>query len=399
MSTGVHIAGHTLNDQDARLRAISSTWSLAWRRVIALVGRQRRLLILIAILVVATLTGAALAGFISLAAVAESLRAGTLALLLEAGLFITLAVILLADSRFRRPAWIVFASLGAATALFILVFHLQNPLADAQAYYDAGTRLNAGLPLYPANADNNAADFYRYPPLLAIIFRPLALLPYQMASFLWEAFCLLIFGLTVRRLDLRRFEVRIALGILAVFILRALIIGQAEVLVAWLLLIGSPASVALAANLKLFPLLVGLYWLGRRDWHSLRQLVAAMVSLALIQLVLEPNNSLAFLRTISLSQADATIGNFSPYLLSPILWAGLAIAGAFMVLALARTKAGWPAAITFAVLVSPRLLTYMFMTLLAGLRREPVKVKVSSPTRVHAAAPIQGQPAPDKRNG
>ena len=50
-------------------------------------------------------------------------------------------------------------------------------LRDVRAYYDAATRLNEGLPLYPAGADPDAADFYRYPPLLAILFRPLASSP------------------------------------------------------------------------------------------------------------------------------------------------------------------------------------------------------------------------------
>ena len=47
------------------------------------------------------------------------------------------------------------------------------------------TRLNAGQPLYAQPAGVDEAAFYRYPPLLAIVFRPLALLPFEAAAAVW----------------------------------------------------------------------------------------------------------------------------------------------------------------------------------------------------------------------
>ena len=79
----------------------------------------------------------------------------------------------------RRVQWIFIAAavLGLVIGLDTLVLHLQlDPLADVRAYYDAGARLNAGIPLYEQTATTDEAGFYRYPPLLAIAFRPLALL-------------------------------------------------------------------------------------------------------------------------------------------------------------------------------------------------------------------------------
>ena len=65
--------------------------------------------------------------------------------------------------------------LGLIIGLDTLILHLTtDPLADVHAYYDAGARLNAGLPLYDQPAGTDDADFYRYPPLLAVAFRPLA---------------------------------------------------------------------------------------------------------------------------------------------------------------------------------------------------------------------------------
>ncbi len=93
------------------------------------------------------------------------------------------------------------AVLGLALGIQTLVLHLStDPLADVHAYYDAGARLNAGLPLYDQPATTNDNEFYRYPPLLAIAFRPLALLPFEVAAAIWEAFLVACLALTIVRL-------------------------------------------------------------------------------------------------------------------------------------------------------------------------------------------------------
>ena len=93
--------------------------------------------------------------------------------------------------RCPRRVWYVLVAaawLGALIGFDTLRVHLQlDPLADVHAYYDAGARLNAGLPLYEQPVGTNDASFYRYPPLLAIAFRPLALLPFETAARIWEA--------------------------------------------------------------------------------------------------------------------------------------------------------------------------------------------------------------------
>ena len=48
----------------------------------------------------------------------------------------------------------VLAGFGLLLGIEMLVLHLTtDPLADVHAYYDAGARLNAGLPLYEQPAD------------------------------------------------------------------------------------------------------------------------------------------------------------------------------------------------------------------------------------------------------
>src|SRR5207245_2903311 len=126
-----------------------------------------------------------------------------------------------------RRVLLVAAVVGTALGIETVVLHLSiDPLVDGHAYYDAGARLNAGLPLYEQAAGTNDPSFYRYPPLLAIAFRPLALLPYMTASVIWEAIILVAFGLTVVRLGPRKPVTWVVLGMLALPIGWSLAIGQ-----------------------------------------------------------------------------------------------------------------------------------------------------------------------------
>ena len=149
------------------------------------------------------------------------------------------------------------ALIGAAVVLglvgvFVLLFHLvTDPLVDIHAYYDAATRLNHGLPLYTGQVSVNDPEYYRYPPLLAILFRPLALLSFTAAALIWEAVTIAALIATIWLLGFRRRRTWIALGILAGPIAWSVTIGQAQVLVTLLLLIGNPFAVALATQLKL----------------------------------------------------------------------------------------------------------------------------------------------------
>ncbi len=157
---------------------------------------------------------------------------------------------------------------------------------------------------------------------------------------------------------------------------------MAQVQVTFLLALGSPWAVALAANLKLLPALVAVYWLGRRDWRALGIFAAWMAGLAIFQFVLEPQATIDFLKATNLSQVGE-VRNLSPYVLSPWLWMALVVGAALVALRLAPTRHGWAAAVTFSVVATPRLLMYMFMTLLAGLRR----VDDEDPGRARAPRP------------
>lgn len=273
--------------------------------------------------------------------------------------------------RWAPRVWVLVALVGLGYGLATLQLHLRtDAFADVHAYYDAATRLNAGQPLYPAGSDTNAAEFYRYPPLLALAFRPIAaVLSFEAAAVLWAAFCFACFVATLVRLGIGRPEVWIAAGVLGMPIAWALAIGQAQVPVTLLLAVGSPWAIALAANLKLLPALVAVYWLGRREWRSLALFIGWSLILLLAQFLLEPAGTIAFFGITNLSQVGE-IRNLSPYAVSPLLWIVLVAVLTVAALRLAPTRAGWGAAVALSVLATPRLLAYMFVTFVSALRRE-----------------------------
>lgn len=278
------------------------------------------------------------------------------------------------------------AVLGLALGIQTLVLHLStDPLADVHAYYDAGARLNAGLPLYeqPASTDDN--EFYRYPPLLAIAFRPLALLPFEVAAAIWEAFLVGCAALTIMRLGPNR-RTWIVLGMLALPTFWSLAIGQAQVVVTLLTAFGSPWSLAFATHLKIFPALAAIWWLGRRDWRAFGMFLGWLALIGLVQLVLERDATLAFPSTLGLQQVG-NVENRSLYAVSPYAWAIAVLVGAIVAWRLAPTRFGWTAAVVLSVLATPRLLIYQLSTLAAAVRE---------PRRDDAEAPAAGT---DRRSG
>lgn len=266
-----------------------------------------------------------------------------------------------------RFALLLACVIGLLCGVFALYIHVRyDPLADVQAYYLAGQRLNAGLPLYPPGLDVNGPQYYFYPPLLAILFRPLSLLPYPVAATLWSLAMIAASVATLWVVGLRSARTWAAVCILAAPIAWTLSIGQAQSLVTLLTALAAPWSLAFAAHLKLFPALVALWWIGTRRWRALLHFLAWMVGLGLLQLTLEPANSIAFLEQTGL-RLVGDVYNLSPYAVSPLLWAVLVIAGVLVALRLAPSRWGWAAAVVVSVMATPRLLLYALSTLLAAL--------------------------------
>jgi len=267
-----------------------------------------------------------------------------------------------------RRVLVLAAIVGLALGIDTVVLHVRtDPMSDLHAYVDAAARLNAGEPLYDQPAGVDDPDFYRYPPLLAIAFRPFAAMPFDAIATGWTAVLLASLALTVLRLGGRRRETWIVMAMLALPTGWALVIGQAQVVVTLLVALGNPLAIALATNVKVLPALVAVWWIGRRDLRGLGWFVGWVALLVLVQLVIEPEATLAY-PAFLLSDQVGAVNNYSPYAVSPLLWAALVGALAIGAWRLAPRRLGWPLAVALSVFATPRLLIYQLSTLVAGLR-------------------------------
>jgi len=295
------------------------------------------------------------------------------------------------NERLRRMGWWVLyalAAIGGILGLGMLWFHLTtDPLADVRAYYDAATRLNVGAPLYAAAGDATTPTYYFYPPMLAIAMRPFAaVMPYHVFAIGWEAVVVASFVALLQRLGANR-RTFVALGLLGMPIGWALGVAQAHVPMTLLMAIGQPWSIALATNVKLFPVLVAVWWLGRRQYQAVGALIGWLALLAFLQWIIEPDGSGAFFDAVGLDET-AGVRNISPFAISFWLWIVLAVAGAVGALFLAPTRWGWAAAVALATLATPRLLVYMLTGLLAAVREPDPPTGDGSGDRVPDAAEI-----------
>jgi hypothetical protein len=231
-----------------------------------------------------------------------------------------------------------------------------------------------------------------------MLFRPLALLPYPAAAAVWEVIVVGCFVATLWILGIRRREVWYAVGVLGLPIAWCLAVAQAHSLVTLLLTIGNPVAIAFAANIKLFPVLAGIWFVGRRDWRRTGALVGWIAVLVAFQLVLEPQATLDYVRSLGLGWVGE-IRNISPYAISPILWVVLLAAGTLAALRLAPTRFGWAAAVTLSTLAPPRLLSYMLMGLLAALRQDRFAAVVTGPAGAQDEADVPPDPVPGAAAG
>lgn len=292
--------------------------------------------------------------------------------------------------RLLRLLLFTLAVCGAIFGVAMLLYQLaHNPLGDTQAYYNAATRLNEGEPLYPADQQVNTDTAYFYPPLFAILFRPLALLPYEVAAAIWGTIVVAASVGILVRVGIRRPELWLAVGILGAPIAVVLAVAQAHAIVTLLLATMTPAGVAIAGQIKLFPILAAAWWIGRRDWRGVGQIAAWTLGLMAFQLVLEPQACIDYVRALGLGWVGE-VQNLSPYVLSPILWVVAIGALGLAALRWAGTSAGWALAVSFATLAPPRLPMYLLMGLLAGFAKAQVRRPVGTTSEEEAGAVAPG---------
>jgi hypothetical protein len=231
-------------------------------------------------------------------------------------------------------------------------------LSDAAAYWQAAMRLREGGELYPAVASVDASEVYRYAPWFAWLAVPWTFLPLQVAGALWSL--VLLMASAVALGPLVRARAWALVGLFAPILVGISAVGNVHPLLIAGLVVGverrsGPLWVALAASLKIFPLLLALVYAGRRQWWRF----AASVGLA--ALLWAP----ALLYDLSHYAVEA--GQAASLYAIPLLYFAVGGVAIGATLALAPTRFGWLAGATAVVLALPRLFVYDVSYLMVGV--------------------------------
>ena len=230
-------------------------------------------------------------------------------------------------------------------------------LSDAAAYWQAALRLREGADLYPALANVDASEVYRYAPWFAWLAVPFTFLPVQVAGGLWSAILLVASGAAL--VPLVRRQAWLAVAFFAPILLGISAVGNVQPLLIAPLVWGverrsGPLWVGLAASLKIFPILLAAVYLGRHQW------VRAGMAVTLTAVLWAP----ALLYDLRGYATDP--GQAGSLIAVPWVWAVVVGAGVGLTLRIARGRFGWLAAATTLVLALPRLFVYDVTYLMVG---------------------------------
>src|SRR6184192_2827553 len=164
---------------------------------------------------------------------------------------------------FARPRLLVLAQYIASAALVTVQQAILRHSNNVSIFRSASFNLFAGRDLYAAHPEQHF-DFYKYSPTFAVLFAPVAYLPFALTFLCWTLLNGLLLWYALDRLLPER-EATVALALLYLEVLLALQYGQSNALVAALMVlafvafearrpVGAAASITLGAAVKLFPL-------------------------------------------------------------------------------------------------------------------------------------------------
>lgn len=234
-------------------------------------------------------------------------------------------------------------------------------LRDMGAYWEAAERLRAGEPLYPALADTEASEVYRYAPWFAWAWVPLTYLPREIVGVLWSMLLLLASAAALAPFVHMRAWLPIAFFLPILVGISA--IGNVQPLIVAALVLGverrsGPLWIALAASLKAVPILFVATYLGRRHWTRAGATVL-LTTLLIVPMLLYDLGSYP-------TGADAA----AVLIQWPVVYAVALGTAIVITLRLARTRWAWLASASTVALAVPRFFVYdvtLVMTSVAGL--------------------------------
>jgi hypothetical protein len=159
--------------------------------------------------------------------------------------------------------WLVLALYAASAGVVTIQQAVLGHSNNLSIFRSASLNLFAGRDLYAAHPEQHF-DFYKYSPTFALLFAPLAYLPFALAFLCWSLLNGLLLWYALDRLLPER-QASVALALLYLEVLLALQYGQSNALVAALMILaflafegrgplGAALSITLGAAVKLFPL-------------------------------------------------------------------------------------------------------------------------------------------------
>lgn len=196
-------------------------------------------------------------------------------------------------------------AIGLVVAIQSIYFNRGFIPGDAFTYLSAGERLNDGHLLYALSPGDRPVDFHPpfwtvpllSPPPIAVLFRPLALLPNDLGPYVWWGLSTAgIVGTTLVMMRRRPILIGLAVLLLSIPLVYEIGVGNlnallvAGIVATWYLLVRSRdlaagALIATMTVLKLTPVVLAWWLITQRRWSAVRSFLATGVVLGLISLI------------------------------------------------------------------------------------------------------------------
>lgn len=220
-------------------------------------------------------------------------------------------------------AAIVILWLGFLGLSWFLSQQSSFAMADFRVYYDAALLLRNGQPLY----QGIEGMVYLYPPLLAQLLMPLvAFLTLEQVWAVWFAFNVLLLVGMVALLSRETRQARWLWVMTPLFlpITEALANGQVTVILltlmagAWLAVkrergVLAGILLALAAWLKVYPALLIIYFIWKRDWQVVRGAVIGGIAFGLLQVAISGPQALIEMSGVLFSLTNSGQDHLIPF--------------------------------------------------------------------------------------
>src|SRR5947209_10824422 len=209
----------------------------------------------------------------------------------------------LALPRLAHPRRWLLGLYVASAALVTVREGILTPSNNFRVFRAATRNLLAGQDLYAAHPEHHF-DYYKYSPTFALLFAPLAYLPFALAFLCWSLLNALLLWYALDRLLPER-PATVALALVYLEVLFSMQYGQSNALVAALLILAfvaleqgrqerAAALLGVDAFIKIFPLAgVSFALLHPRRARFALLAAAALLGLALLPLAVMPPHELA----------------------------------------------------------------------------------------------------------